>query len=81
MHGGGIGIVEGAEAVYALRRGRHFFHQRVQEIGCVEQVGDAVLQGAGRRCQVKRDGHGGGGAGDGGCARFTEIFCQDVAAE
>ena len=81
MHGGGVGIVKCAEAADGVVGGRNFFEQGVQEIGGVEQIGDAVLQGVGGSGEIKGGGNGGGGAGQGGIALFAKVFGEYVAAE
>ena len=81
MHGGGVGIVKCAEAADGVVGGRDFFEQGVQEIGGVEQIGDAVLQGVGGGGELERGGDGGGGAGQGGAALFAEVFGEHVAAQ
>ena len=54
MHGGGVGIVECAEAADGVVGGRDFFEQGVEKIGGVEQVGESVLQGVGGGGELER---------------------------
>ena len=81
VHGGGVGVVECAEAADGAAAGWDFFEQGVEKIGGVEQVGESVLQGVGGSGEIKGGGNGGGGAWQGGVAIFAEIFGEYVAAE